>query len=77
MKRINILLLALLLFSCKKKLIEDPQSILTPAFFSTTQGFQQGLDAAYSGNRMLWGNQDYFTLTVIGTDEFYSGVDAG
>lgn len=77
MKRINILLLALLLFSCKKKLIENPQSILTPAFFSTTQGFQQGLDAAYAGNRMLWGNQDYFTLTVIGTDEFYSGVDAG
>lgn len=70
-------LTAIVISACKKKLVEDPQSILTPNFFSTTQGFQQGLDAAYAGNRMLWGNQDMFTLTVIGTDEFYSGVDAG
>jgi hypothetical protein len=77
MKPLKILLCILILTACKKKLVEDPQSILTPNFFSTTQGFQQGLDAAYAGNRMLWGNQDYFTLTVIGTDEFYSGVDAG
>lgn len=70
-------LAAVIISACKKRLVEDPQSILTPNFFSTTQGFQQGLDAAYAGNRMLWGNQDLFTLTVIGTDEFYSGVDAG
>jgi starch-binding outer membrane protein, SusD/RagB family len=70
-------LAAFVITACKKKLVEDPQSILTPVFFSTTQGFQQGLDAAYAGNRMFWGNQDLFTLTVIGTDEFYSGVDAG
>lgn len=60
---------------CKKKLIEEPRSILTPAFFSTTQGFQQGLDAAYAGTRLFWGNQDYFTITVIGTDEFKRGID--
>src|SRR5215217_3603910 len=60
---------------CSKKLEEHPQSILTPAFFSTTQGFQTGLDAAYAGNRFLWGNQDLFTVTVIGTDEFKRGID--
>jgi len=61
--------------SCKKKLIEEPKSLLTPGFLSTTQGFQQGLDAAYAGTRLFWGNQDYFTLTVIGTDEFKRGID--
>ena len=61
--------------SCSKKLIEEPKSILTPSFLSTAQGFQQGLDAAYSGTRLIWGNQDYFTITVIGTDEFKRGID--
>ncbi len=61
--------------SCRKKLIEEPRSVLTPEFFSTVQGFQQGLDAGYAGTRLFWGNQDYFTLTVIGTDEFKRGVD--
>src|SRR5258706_15087764 len=80
MKRINIFLcsglLAIFLFAnCRKKLIEDPQSTLTPAFLSTTQGFQQGLDAAYAGSRLICGNQDYFTITVIGTDEFKRGID--
>jgi hypothetical protein len=60
---------------CSKKLIEEPRSVLTPEFLSTTQGFQQGLDAAYAGTRLFWGNQDYFTITVIGTDEFKRGID--
>lgn len=80
MKQINnilstIILAACFFSSCKKKLIEEPKSVLTPAFFSTTQGFQQGLDAAYAGTRLIWGNQDYFTITVIGTDEFKRGID--
>jgi hypothetical protein len=54
---------------------EDPKSILTPDFLRTTVGFQRGLDAAYAGNRMFWGNQDLFTMTVIGTDEFKRGID--
>jgi starch-binding outer membrane protein, SusD/RagB family len=71
----TILLATCFLSSCQKKLIEEPKSVLTPAFFSTTQGFQQGLDAAYAGTRLIWGNQDYFTITVIGTDEFRRGID--
>lgn len=61
--------------ACSKKLVEEPRSILTPEFFSTAPGFLQGLDASYAGMRLFWGNQDYFTLTVIGTDEFKRGVD--
>jgi hypothetical protein len=60
---------------CRKKLDEEPRSILTPEFFQTVQGFQQGLDAAYASTRLIWGNQDYFTITVIGTDEFKRGID--
>ena len=71
----TIILATCLFSSCNKKLIEEPKSILTPAFFSTTQGFQQGLAAAYAGTRLIWGNQDYFTITVIGTDEFKRGID--
>src|SRR5687767_11577861 len=80
MKRINGIIYSLLLIvvfmgACRKKLVEEPKSILTPEFFSTTQGFQQGLDAAYASTRLIWGNQDYFTITVIGTDEFKRGID--
>src|SRR5262245_40315219 len=79
MKRINIYLFTLLLLicaaGCNKKLIEEPRSIITPDFFTTVQGFQQGLDAVYSSTRLFWGNQDYFTITVIGTDEFKRGID--
>ncbi|HET9429945.1 MAG TPA: RagB/SusD family nutrient uptake outer membrane protein, partial [Chitinophagaceae bacterium] len=60
---------------CRKKLEEEPRSLLTPEFFSTEQGFQKGLDAAYASTRLIWGNQDYFTITVIGTDEFKRGID--
>lgn len=60
---------------CSKMLEEDPKSILTPDFLKTAVGLQRGLDAAYAGNRMLWGNQDLFTMTVIGTDEFKRGID--
>src|SRR5215213_11216535 len=79
MKRILFLFTVLpaivFIAGCNKKLEENPQSILTPAFFQTTQGFTSGLDAAYAGNRFLWGNQDLFTMTVIGTDEFKRGID--
>jgi hypothetical protein len=69
------ILLALAGAGCNKLLREQPRSVLTPQFFATTQGFQQGLDAAYAGTRLFWGNQDYFTITVIGTDEFKRGID--
>src|SRR5688572_22356573 len=78
MKNIYIILVCFCLAvtgGCKKALIEEPHSTLTPEFFSTAQGFQKGLDAAYAGTRSFWGNQNLFTMTVIGTDEFYTGKD--
>src|SRR3954466_8714399 len=79
MKNIKILLMLVLLstfIGCQKKLVEDPRSVLVPAALNTPQGLQMALDAAYAGTRLFWGNQDYFTVTVIGTDEFQRGVDA-
>ncbi|TCC88458.1 RagB/SusD family nutrient uptake outer membrane protein [Pedobacter hiemivivus] len=79
MKKIYTCLLAFIsivtISACNKALNEEPHSILTPDFFKTTQGFKKGLDAAYAGTRMLWGTQNLFTMTVIGTDEFYTGKD--
>ena len=61
--------------SCNKQLNEHPQSVVTPALFATAQGFQSGLDAAYGGMRNLWGTENLFTITCIGTDEFITGND--
>lgn len=59
--------------SCNKQLIEEPHSGLIPQYFNTAQGFQSGLDAAYAGNRNIWGTENFMTMTVPGTDEFKSG----
>ena len=78
MKKTNFLLAILLfigLLSCNKKLNEEPRSTLTPDALKTAQGVQMALDAAYAGTRLFWGNQDFFTVTVIGTDEYQRGVD--
>ncbi|SEP39977.1 RagB/SusD family nutrient uptake outer membrane protein [Mucilaginibacter sp. OK283] len=80
MKRISIylyscLFLGLIVTSCKKTLVEAPKSTLTPAFFTTTQGFMSGLTAAYAGFRTIWGPDTYFEMTVPGTDEFIAGND--
>ena len=61
--------------SCSKQLKENPQSVVTPDFFKTAQGFQSGLDAAYAGMRNNWGTENLFTMTCIGTDEFITGND--
>src|SRR5512133_1342124 len=78
MQRIKFLFTILLFisfFSCTKKLNEEPRSTLVPGALNTAQGIQMALDAAYAGTRLFWGNQDFFTITVIGTDEFQRGVD--
>jgi starch-binding outer membrane protein, SusD/RagB family len=77
MKKLLIYCFGLLiaLTNCNKKLQEDPDSLLIPSFFQTSQGLQAGLDAAYAGMRNFWGAQELFTATVIGTDEFQRGTD--
>ncbi|UPK68526.1 RagB/SusD family nutrient uptake outer membrane protein [Chitinophaga filiformis] len=71
----RLLFITGLFYGCQKKLEEEPHSVLTPDFFTTAQGFDAGLNAAYSGTRWIWGPQDYYSLTVCGTDEFKRGVD--
>lgn len=74
---ISLTIIIFIQFSCTKTLQEKPQSILTPAFLKTAQGLQSGLDAAYAGNRDIYGPENFFALTVGGTDEFTAGSDAG
>lgn len=79
MKRKYILLTIFILASfasCKNQLIENPNYILVPQNLSTPAGLQLALDASYAGNRNLWGGQDYFFMTTLGTDEFARGGDA-
>jgi starch-binding outer membrane protein, SusD/RagB family len=77
MKKIIIFCSGLLMLAagCNKKLKEEPNSLLVPSFFQTSQGLQAGLDASYAGMRNFWGAQELFTATVIGTDEFMRGTD--
>ena len=75
MKFLLMIMLFTIFFSCNKKLNEEPRSVLVPAALNTAQGVQMALDAAYAGMRLFWGNQDFFTMTVIGTDEYQRGVD--
>lgn len=77
MKKLSIYCFGLLiaLTNCNKKLQEEPNSLLIPSFFQTSQGLQAGLDASYAGMRNFWGAQELFTATVIGTDEFQRGTD--
>src|SRR5688500_5336032 len=78
MKKIFILMFtaAFVLTSCNDKLDEQPRSSLLPGFVTTATGFRAALDGAYAGTRLMWGQQDLFTLTVIGTDEFQTGQDS-
>ncbi|WP_217603193.1 RagB/SusD family nutrient uptake outer membrane protein [Chitinophaga sp. GbtcB8] len=72
-KSIPLAAITFLSLSCNKQLTEEPHSGLTPQYFNTAQGFQSGLDAAYAGNRSIWGTENFMTMTVPGTDEFKSG----
>ena len=56
---------------CEKQLEEENHSNLTEAYFSTPQGIEKGLNAAYAGLRDLYGPEEGMeAFTSIGTDEF-------
>lgn len=60
-----------ILSGCKKELTEENHSKLTEDFFSTPQGIESGLNAAYGGLRTLYGPEEGLeAFTSIGTDEF-------
>lgn len=81
-KLLNKLVFALtviLLFSigsCKKYLDEyNPSGLTAESVYTTPNGFESGVSAAYSYNRWLWGKEDGFHLMEVGTDLWASGVD--
>ncbi len=55
---------------CKKKLVERPFTVFSPEYFKTVSGFQNGINAVYSGLRFLYGPEGAVGLGVDGTDEW-------
>ena len=55
---------------CSKKLEEKPYTVFSPEYFKTASGFQNGLNAVYSGLRFLYGPEGAVALGVDGTDEW-------
>lgn len=68
---ISVFVAAMLLNTgCNKELVEENHSKLTEDFFSTSQGIQSGLNAAYGGLRGLYGPEEGIeAFTNVGTDE--------
>lgn len=55
---------------CSKKLEEKPFTVFSPEYFKTASGFQNGINALYSGTRFLYGPEGAVGLGVDGTDEW-------
>jgi starch-binding outer membrane protein, SusD/RagB family len=73
-RNLVIILMLALTFSCEDVLIEDPVSLATAdGYYTTAQGIEDGLRAAYSPLRRFYGRQEGFFLTVTGTDIFTNG----
>lgn len=58
---------------CSKKLQETPYTVFSPEYFKTPSGFQNGINAAYSGFRFLYGPEGAVGLGTVGTDEWTYG----
>jgi len=79
MKKIYIsllLLTAVAISACKKELVEDARSQVTDEYLSTPEGFQTGVNAAYSYMREFYGLEIGGNLSVQGTDEYTAGSGA-
>ncbi len=62
--------------ACSEVLEEQPRSELTPEFFSTADGINKGVIAAYAYLRFVYGAESHMSLTIMGTDEFTHGVES-
>lgn len=56
--------------SCSKKLIEQPYTVFTTDYFKTPDGFQNAVNALYSGMRWNFGPEGGIAVTLAGTDEW-------
>lgn len=65
-----LFILAYVISGCSKRLEEKPFTVFSPEYFKTTSGFQNGINALYSGLRFLYGPEGAVGIGVDGTDEF-------
>lgn len=56
--------------ACNKKLEENPFTVFSPEYFKTPAGYQNGINALYSGLRFLYGPEGAVSIGVVGTDEY-------
>ncbi|SKA41625.1 Starch-binding associating with outer membrane [Chitinophaga eiseniae] len=68
-----VLLYACLAASCSKLLNEDMRSAIPDNYLNTPEGFNAGVNSAYSYLRTWYGNQMGAQLTVYGTDTYMCG----
>lgn len=60
----------LLAWGCSKKLVEKPYTVFSTEYFKTPSGFQNGINALYSGLRFLYGPEGAVGISSDGTDEW-------
>jgi len=76
--RLPVLFMAALLAvsqGCEKILEEEPKTSFTTDYYTTAQGFNDGLHAAYSYMRFQYGSNPALGINVTGTDEFTFGPE--
>lgn len=61
---------------CSKRLEEKPYTVFSVDYFKTPSGFQNGINALYSGLRFLFGPEGAVAMGVAGTDEWAMGDQA-
>lgn len=76
MKRFILLLLSIaLLAACNKQLEEyNPSGLLADEVFSTPEGFETLVSAAYTYNRWWYGKEEGYSISEMGTDLWTSGT---
>ncbi len=77
MKKILLIVLSvfLLTVACEKTLEEyNPTGLTAEAVFSTPDGFESLVNAAYSYQRWWYGKEEGYNLTEMGTDIWMSAA---
>lgn len=73
---ISFFIVLMLTSSCKKVLVEQNRSNITPGVLSTPLGLQAGLNAGYSNLRFLFGQEPQLYVSQAGVDETQRGDGA-
>ncbi|MBE7170758.1 MAG: RagB/SusD family nutrient uptake outer membrane protein [Williamsia sp.] len=72
---ISILLAVACIVSCKKNLQEyNPSGLTAESVYSTPEGFETLVNAAYSYQRWWYGKEEGYSISEMGTDLWMSGA---